>query len=189
MFDKLSAPHRFTFPPHGGIRIADSKSLKPLSQRGGKMRFPATRFNKFISQSAVTAIAIALFTMTAATGSASAATCTNASLKGVYGFFSQGCVNSEPLANLGQITASGTGTLTGTITRTLDGVQQNASVSGSYTLAKTCTGTITYTQGSATYNFAIHLNDSNIRRFSRSRPIWALLSTDLCSPWTRPHAV
>ena len=55
----------------------------------------------------------------------------------------------------------GTGTWTGTITRTLDGVQQNASVSGSYTLAKTCTGTITYTQGSATYNFAIVLNDSN----------------------------
>jgi hypothetical protein len=125
------------------------------------MRFPKTRFSKFVSNSAVTVVAIALFTMMSAVGSASAATCTNASFKGVYGFFSQGFVNSEPLANIGLVTSSGTGTLTGTITRTLDGVQETASISGSYTVAKTCAGTITYTEGSATYNFSIDLNESN----------------------------
>lgn len=92
---------------------------------------------------------------------ASAASCTAASFKGVYGFFTSGFENSEGLAIIGQISSNGAGTLTGTITHDFDGNPSTASITGSYTIVKACTGTLTFTQSGSTYNFSFDLNSSN----------------------------
>ncbi|MGB7332557.1 MAG: hypothetical protein WBD25_14320 [Terriglobales bacterium] len=125
------------------------------------MRFCKTSSSKRVFNLAVSGVAIVIFTMMAAVGSASAATCTNATFKGVYGFFTSGFDNSEPVANMGQVTSAGTGTITGTITHSLDGNVETASISGTYTFAKGCTGTLTYKEGSATYNYSFALDNSN----------------------------
>jgi hypothetical protein len=125
------------------------------------MRFCKNSTSGTVCNWAVSGIATFIFIMMAAAGSASAATCTNATFKGVYGFFTSGFDNSEPVANMGQVTSAGTGTITGTITHSLDGTVETASISGTYTFAKNCTGTLTYKEGSATYNYSFALDNSN----------------------------
>jgi hypothetical protein len=125
------------------------------------MQFCSTSSNKTAFNSVVSGVAIMMFMMMATVGSASAAICTNATFKGVYGFFTSGFDGSKAVGNIGQLTSSGTGTLTGTITHSLDGTQETASISGSYTIVKGCAGTITYTEGSSSYNYSFALDDSN----------------------------
>jgi hypothetical protein len=125
------------------------------------MRFLKTSSSKRAFNLAVSGVAIMIFTMMAAVGSASAATCTKTTFKGVYGFFTSGFDNSEPVANIGQVTSDGTGSLTGTITHDLDGNQKTASISGSYTIVKGCTGTITYVESGSTYNYSFAVDESN----------------------------
>lgn len=125
------------------------------------MRFCKNISRKGTFKSAVSAMAIIVFTMMFAVGSASAASCTAASFKGVYGFFTSGFENSEGLAIIGQISSNGAGTLTGTITHDFDGNPSTASITGSYTIVKACTGTLTFTQSGSTYNFSFDLNSSN----------------------------
>jgi hypothetical protein len=125
------------------------------------MRFCKKTTNRTICNLAVSGVAILIFSTMAAVGSASAATCTNATFKGVYGFFTSGFDSSKPVANMGQVTSAGTGTITGTITHSLDGTVETAAISGTYAFAKGCTGTLTYKEGSATYNYSFTLDNSN----------------------------
>ncbi|MGA9352397.1 MAG: hypothetical protein WBV46_01820 [Terriglobales bacterium] len=73
--------------------------------------------------------------------------CSNATLKGSFGFVLTGVNSSEVLtATVGQMTADGSGGLTGSETVSNDGViTSNVSMTGSYSLAKNCTGTATIT--------------------------------------------
>ena len=71
--------------------------------------------------------------------------CSNATLKGNYGFVLSG-VNNTPVltATVGQITADGSGGLTGSETVSNGGViTSNVTITGSYALNKNCTGTAT----------------------------------------------
>ena len=80
-----------------------------------------------------------------------AATCSNASLSGTYGFLHDGTdSNGAPAtAAVTQITFdSATGTFTGEQTASHDGVIVTESVTGTYVVASNCTGTGTPTGGS-----------------------------------------
>jgi hypothetical protein len=86
-----------------------------------------------------------------ALSSAAWATCSNASVSGVYGFVGGGTDGSGALtASLFQLTFdSSTGTFTGTGTVSSDGVIETGSATGTYTIASSCTatGTITFSTG------------------------------------------
>ena len=85
-------------------------------------------------------------------------TCSNASIKGAYGFILTGSDASDKYeVTGGQIKASGTGTLTGTETVNDYGVvDNNATLTGTYSLGSTCTGTATITpRGGTASNYDI----------------------------------
>ncbi len=76
-----------------------------------------------------------------AVASASAATCSNATLKGVYGSILSGFGgDGTPRASVGQATADGKGNLSGTYTKSKDGTIVTGTVTGTYSVAKNCTG-------------------------------------------------
>ncbi|MGA9901074.1 MAG: hypothetical protein WBQ39_03985 [Terriglobales bacterium] len=80
-----------------------------------------------------------------------AATCSNASLSGTYGFLHDGTdSNGSPAtAAVSQVTFdSTTGTFTGETTASHDGVIATRSLSGTYAVASNCTGTGNPTGGS-----------------------------------------
>jgi hypothetical protein len=73
------------------------------------------------------------------------ATCTNASLKGVFGITSSGLNGSaQPAATVYQITADGVGGLTGSATRSSNGTITTFTLTGTYAIATNCTGTVTF---------------------------------------------
>ena len=93
-------------------------------------------------------IVLASFALSSA---AWAATCSNASLSGTYGFLHDGTdSNGAPAtAAVTQITFdSTTGTFTGETTASHDGVIATESLTGTYTVASNCTGTGNPTGGS-----------------------------------------
>lgn len=86
-----------------------------------------------------------VFTTMIAVGSA-AAVCSNATLNGVYGVLSSGLDGAgEPATSISQITADGAGNITGLVTKSKDGTILNYTSTGTYSIAKNCTGTVTYT--------------------------------------------
>ena len=88
---------------------------------------------------------VLLFMAIFAVGSASAATCSDATLKGVYGFIVSGLGgDGTPRAIVGQATADGKGSLSGTLTKSRDGTILELTFTGSYSVAKNCTGSATY---------------------------------------------
>jgi hypothetical protein len=93
----------------------------------------------------------------ALSSAARAATCTNDSLRGTYGFSHGGTdSNGTPLsAAVSQLTFdSSTGTFTGETTSSRDGVLTTFSFTGTYAIASNCTGTGTPTGGN-TFNFVV----------------------------------
>jgi len=94
-------------------------------------------------------------------GSASwGATCSNATVTGVYGFQVSGMGQSgDPRADSGQLTADGNGNFTGTETTKVMGVTYtNVSLTGTYKISANCSGSGTFTPSvgpAATYNFVI----------------------------------
>ncbi len=100
--------------------------------------------------------------MLAITGlTASAATCSNASIKGAYGLFVNGYDSSNQYQHgVGQINSNGAGKFSGVETVSDDGtIYNNLSLSGTYSIAANCTGTGTITNiktGAIThYNFDV----------------------------------
>lgn len=85
-----------------------------------------------------------------------AATCSTAGVAGTYGFHGGGdLVGSGVLQFDGQYVLDGTGKLSGVETRIVGGtVISAAAITGTYTMASTCRGTITYTFSGST----VHLN-------------------------------
>jgi len=84
--------------------------------------------------------------------------CTNASLKGVYGIVFNGLNGQgQPTTGLFQITSDGAGNLTGSANQSTNGtIVENAAFTGTYTVAKGCTGTasISFDQPGG-YNFVL----------------------------------
>ncbi len=80
-----------------------------------------------------------------AVGSASAASCSDATLKGVYGIIFSGLGgDGTPRAIVGQGTADGKGNLSGTATKSKDGTIITVTSTGTYSVAKNCTGSATF---------------------------------------------
>jgi hypothetical protein len=107
-------------------------------------------------------IAVLMF-VTLMTASSFGATCTNASVKGVYGILGSGLNGSgQPAASVTQITSDGNGNLTGTTTKSIDGTIATFTTTGTYSIAKNCTGSGTLTnQDSQSESSNIFLNNGN----------------------------
>ena len=100
-------------------------------------------------------IALVMVLAATALGSAAWASCSNASVSGVYGFLGGGTDSSVPTASLEQLTFdSSTGTFTGTITNSTEGVVDSGAISGTYAVAANCTVTGTYTINGKTNSFS-----------------------------------
>jgi hypothetical protein len=106
--------------------------------------------------------ALMVFTGLAAAEPA-AASCTNASLSGIYGILLNGSNSSKDLyAGVYQIDSDGTGGLTGTGTQSSDGTIQTVTLTGTYAIASNCTGTLTIEDQSNTVtDYNIVLDDAN----------------------------
>lgn len=78
--------------------------------------------------------AVLVCATTMAAGSASAATCSNATVNGVWGYIVGAAV--------GQFTADGKGNLTGSQTVSNSGVIETQTYTGTYSMAKNCTGSV-----------------------------------------------
>lgn len=107
--------------------------------------------------------AVVVFATMIAVGSASAATCSNATLKGVIGTLDAGFNAGQFETTLTQSTADGNGHLTGgTFTDSTSGSIATGTFTGTYSIAKNCTGSyiVTFKNGStASGNFV--LDDMN----------------------------
>jgi hypothetical protein len=99
----------------------------------------------------------------AAVPAASAATCSNASLNGVYGIISSGLNGSlQPATSVNRVSLDGAGNATGSATKSIDGTIVTYTFTGTYQIAKNCTGTATWTnQDGATEHDNIYLNNGN----------------------------
>jgi hypothetical protein len=94
---------------------------------------------------------------------AASATCSNASIKGVYGILSSGLNGSlSPAASINRVVADGLGNATGTATKSIDGAIVTYSFTGKYSIASNCTGTATWTNQSASVEHdKLFLNNGN----------------------------
>ena len=90
------------------------------------------------------------------TTSAKAANCTNATLKGGYGFFVQAILlPGTPRSILGVITFDGKGTFTTTLTFNTDGMISYLTDTGPYKVNADCTGTLVTSGGTGTVDIVI----------------------------------
>jgi hypothetical protein len=100
-----------------------------------------------------------VFATMVAVGSVSAATCSNATLKGVSGTLDTGLKAGQFETTLTQSTADGNGQLSGTATNSTNGtITMGITFTGTYSIAKNCTGsyTVTFQNGStASGNFVL----------------------------------
>jgi hypothetical protein len=102
-------------------------------------------------------LSVVLLAATTASAQAPPVTCANSSLHGNYGLFLVGADSSgNAVASSGQITASGTGTLTGVWTEGISGTfRHNVPLTGTYSVTAGCTGKLTIRpQGQS----ALHVN-------------------------------
>jgi hypothetical protein len=107
-------------------------------------------------------LSVLAFATIIAIGSASAANCTNASLKGVWGSLDAGFNNGQPEATQTQVTFDGNGGLKGTITNSTNGTISTGSFTGAYSVSKNCSGFFTLNlPGGVTAhsNFALDLTE------------------------------
>lgn len=99
---------------------------------------------------------------------ASAATCSNSTVKGTYGRISSGLNgSSQPAASIYQFTADGNGNLSGTATKSVDGSIVTFTYTGTYQISANCTGTATGTnQDGEVEHGNLYLNDGHLGAFT-----------------------
>jgi hypothetical protein len=94
---------------------------------------------------------VLIFAAIAAGGPGAVAACTVASVTGVYGITSVGLDSSgQPASSVDQITADGKGKITGSSTKSTNGVIVTSTFTGKYTVAANCTGSVTFTNEDGT---------------------------------------
>jgi hypothetical protein len=95
------------------------------------------------------------------------ATCSAAAAAGTYGFHGGGyLVGQGVLQFSGQYVLDGTGKLSGTETRLVDGTVISSPIAGTYTMAATCRGTISYKFNAATVKLNIIMVSSGTSFFT-----------------------
>jgi hypothetical protein len=114
------------------------------------MRFPGSPLR-------ISVIVLALATIIAA--KPASALCSNTNLNGVYGYYHGRPGGSGSLRVLvGQFTADGQGNLTGSWTMSLSGTISTGTFTGTYSIAKNCTGTLALSNediGPANFNIVL----------------------------------
>lgn len=129
----------------------------PTLQSGDLHNRVKKRESMTFAKSCLSALAFATII---AIGSASAATCTNASLKGVFGSLDGGLNNGQPEVTLAQITFDGIGSLSGTLTNSLNGTISTGKFTGTYSVAKNCAGSFALGLPGGNLNYNFVLDDS-----------------------------
>lgn len=106
---------------------------------------------------------VLIFAVIVAGSPAALAACTAASLDGVYGISSTGLDSSgQPASSVDQITANGKGSITGSSTKSINGLIVTSTFTGKYTVSANCTGTVTFTnQDGTTEHDKFVLNNAN----------------------------
>jgi hypothetical protein len=105
-----------------------------------------------------------LLFVTMITARPAAAVCTNASFVGVFGYFHgrPDGIGATVRAVVGQMTADGKGNLSGLWTMSLNGTITTGTFTGTYAIAKNCTGSMTFTsEDAAPAHFTIVLDDAH----------------------------
>ena len=98
---------------------------------------------------------ILIFAAIVAGGPAALGACTAASLTGVYGISSAGLDSSgQPASSVDQITANGKGSITGSSTKSINGMIVTSTFTAKYTVVANCTGTVTFTNEDGTIEHA-----------------------------------
>jgi hypothetical protein len=97
-----------------------------------------------------------------------AATCSNATLKGVYGYYhGRPGGAGTPRVVVGQFTADGKGEITtGSFTMSYNGTISTGALTGKYSISETCTGTLSFVnedQSPADYNIVLDDNDTGFQ--------------------------
>ena len=109
----------------------------------------------------VAALVFAFATMVGAR--AASASCSNASLSGQFGYFHgrpSGAAGARVL--VGQMNADGKGNVSGSWTMSLNGTITSGSFTGTYSIAKNCTGTMTLSnEDMSPADYTIVLDDSH----------------------------
>lgn len=90
------------------------------------------------------------------------AACSNATLKGVYGYYHGRPGGGSTIKTVvGQFTADGAGSLTVSWTLTANGVISTGTSTGTYSIAKNCTGTMTFSnEDYSPADFSLVMDDS-----------------------------
>ena len=87
------------------------------------------------------------------------ATCTNAGIKGTFGFRGGGYDSSlAPNAWAGQVKLDGLGGVTGSETASFGGTIESFPLTGSYSVSSNCTGTATFTGSPASHTYFVIVN-------------------------------
>jgi len=111
-------------------------------------------------------LVLLMFATLVAVGSASAGSCSDATLNGVWGYTSSGFGgDGTPRAAVGQATADGNGNITGSETKSKDGTILTVTFTGTYSVAKNCTGSLTVTQQDGTTKNANFVFDDSKKGF------------------------
>jgi hypothetical protein len=113
----------------------------------------------------VMSVSLFLLATMVATLPLASATCSNASLTGVFGYFHgrPGGIGNNVHATLGQFTTDGAGNISaGSFTLSQGGIITTGNFTGTYSIAKNCTGTLTFSSEDATpAHFNITLDNGN----------------------------
>jgi hypothetical protein len=107
-------------------------------------------------------LSVLAFATIIAIGSASAASCSNATLKGVWGFLEAGSNGGQPEVTLTQLTFDGNGNFSGTLTNSTNGAISSESTTGTYSLPKNCAGSLVlHLPAHNNADFNLVLDDTN----------------------------
>ncbi len=95
--------------------------------------------------------------------------CTNASIKGSYGYLFSGLLSGAPYAEEGQVTSNGSGGLTASSVVNLNGTLTPVPANGSYTVLSDCSGTAQLTNKFGTHHFSFAVvEDGHLAIFSET---------------------
>jgi hypothetical protein len=109
-----------------------------------------------------TFVVLFLFAAMAVVPWASAATCSNASIKGVYGSLHSGSNAIGPVAGISRLAVDGAGNITGWASKSINGTIYTYDFTGTYQINKDCTGNLTVTnQDGNNVHDNIYLNNGN----------------------------
>jgi len=108
-------------------------------------------------------LAVTVFVFAAIAILPAAAACSNATLKGAYGYYHgrPGGSQSGIKGVVGQIVADGQGILTASWTFSMNGAISTGTSSGTYSISSNCTGTLTFNnEDLSPANFSVVLDDA-----------------------------